>query len=200
MKNVLLDLVFPPICLCCKEGIAERLFCPICQDLLTLLDPADRCRHCFEPVEGELCDQCRKDPELCFPRMRLFDPSPPAWILKGKMEEMRESLASLALLFFHRLELDPPDLIIPIPEERGSKAFSQVAAIFAKMLGRPSIPLLRRRYFGLLQPQLILTKIKVKEEQTLLLFDCDSTTSWLKEACNKTSEIFPKQATILSLF
>ena len=199
MYHVLLDLVFPRICLCCREGTADKMFCTVCWELLALPDPAERCRHCFTLAEEEVCKTCCKVPALCFPRVYVFDESLPAWILQRKISEAAEALAGFALVFWHRLEWDLPDLIVPVPDQNGSKAIFQIANIFSKLIERPCRKVLHRTYSAFLRPDLAL-KAKEKEEQKILLFDLASDVPWLKKASAQIAETFPNRVRVFSLF
>lgn len=197
--NFLLDLIFPRICLCCREGTADKVFCRTCWELLALPDPVERCRHCFKLGEEEICKTCYSDPKLCFPRAYLFEESFPSLILKRKMSEAVAALAGFAYILWHRLEWDLPDLVIPVPDQNGSKAIFQIAKIFSKLIERPFKKVLKRTHSGFLNPDISL-KTEEKENQKILLFDGMSDSSWLQKACAQTSEIFPKRAQIFSLF
>ena len=118
--TTLFNLIFPPICLCCKESHADKWFCESCWQLLAFSDWTSRCRHCFEETERLLCDVCRKSPLLCFPHMRLFDASPAAFILQQNLEEIEEALAAMAFVFWDHLALAQPDIVIAVPDEKGS--------------------------------------------------------------------------------
>ncbi|MBS0626317.1 MAG: hypothetical protein JSS32_09730 [Verrucomicrobia bacterium] len=193
MFGSLVDLIYPPICPSCSEGRAEKLFCASCWELLSLPDPAERCRHCFERLEKEICSKCSLDPERCFPRARLFDPSLPASILRSKRGEMTQAIAGLALLLWHRLGWELPDYIVPIPGD------TKIAKDFARLMQRPLLPLLKRIHQGFLQPDLIVAK-DIQEGLNLLLFDVDSPAEWLKLADGKMAECFPRKAALLSIF
>ena len=199
MYHVLLDLVFPRICLCCRDGTADKVFCAACWELLALADPAQRCRHCFAFEEEEVCKTCCRNPALCFPRAYLFDESLPAWILQKKINEAVEALAGFALLFWQDLEWDPPDLIVPVPDQNGSKTIFQIANTFSKLIERPCRKVLYRTYSAFLRPDLALNT-KEKEDQKILLFDLASNVPWLKKASAQITETFPKQVKVLSLF
>jgi hypothetical protein len=115
------------------------------------------------------------------------------------MGEMTDALAGLALILWHQLGWELPDLVIPVPDEKGSKDIFPIAQSFAKMLERPCVIALRRGYKRFLQPEISLCK-EVKEEQILLLFDGESSSGWLKFSSERATDTFPKQAAILSLF
>lgn len=116
------------------------------------------------------------------------------------MGETAEALAGLALIFWHRLGLDLPDLILPVPDQKGSKEIFLVARLFAKLIQKPYVHALRRTFVGFLQSEISLSTDSIKTDQTVLLFDGESSLPWLKVACDKTAELFPKQAMVLSLF
>ena len=161
-----------------------------------------RCCHCFEPEERELCQKCRTAPDFCFPRARLFEWSPPASILRSKIgeEEVDIATASMALIFWHRLGWDVPDLIVEVPHESGSKKCSCIIRAFASLLGCPFIPLLKRKYGAFLMSSIGLKEISIEPERSILLIDPGSRVEWLQQACTQIAEVFPKKGMILSLF
>jgi hypothetical protein len=199
-NNFLLDLLFPRFCLCCKEPGMEKWFCAPCWDLLALPDPAHRCRHCFTPVEGLLCLTCLKTPLLCFPRVLLFDCSPPASILRQNMDDAEEALSAMALIFWHRLTYDLPHAVFELPDEKGKKSIARVAKKFAELLNVPYVQGLKRTYAEFLKPDLALSSSRLRSDQTLVLFDGASSLAWLQKACAAISDAFPKRVLIFSLF
>lgn len=199
-SKTLLDLFFPPLCLCCKEPLAEKWFCLACWQLLALPDPSQRCRHCFTLAEGPLCSTCRKQPLLCFPRIFLFEFSLPATILWRSRKEIEEALSAMALIFWHRFAYHRPDEIIPLPDEKGEKTVFHLAKRFARLLDAPYSPRLKRNYARFLKPALTLSDCSSLEGKSVLLFDGGSSHSWREKACAALSEGFPKKVLIFSLF
>ncbi len=67
-----LDLIFPPLCLACKERCRTKILCLECWALSELPDPVERCRHCFEEFDerGNLCSQCLE--KRLLPVMRAY--------------------------------------------------------------------------------------------------------------------------------
>jgi hypothetical protein len=199
-NNFLLDLLFPRFCLCCKEPKMEKWFCSACWSLLALPDPAHRCRHCFTLTEQSLCSICRTSPLLCFPRVFLFDFSPPALILRQNMRDVEEALSAMALIFWHRLAYDLPHAVCELPDERGQKSIARVAKNFAQLLNVPYVQGLKRTYAEFLRPDLALSNSRLGSDQTLVLFDEASSLAWLQKACAVVSDMFPKRVLIFSLF
>ncbi len=195
-----LDLLFPRLCLCCKEMGADKWFCVACWDLLALPDPAHRCRHCFALSERLLCSSCSRSPVLCFPRAVIFPHSLPAKILQKKMGEAKEALSAMALIFWHRLAYDLPDAVWLVPDERGIHPVAKLAREFANLLHLRCFSGIKKTYSGFLQPDLALVEKKIPTDQTLLLFDVASSLDWLKKASAVVSDAFPKKVFILSLF
>lgn len=196
----LLDEIFPPLCLCCKEFGEKKWFCSSCWELLSLPNPKEKCRHCFANSPNLLCDICRQRPLLELPRAVVFESSLPASILRGKVKEAEEALTSIAFIFFQKLEWSIPDLIIPVPDERGEKSVRRMAKFFAALMGKPSVQFFNRTYRGFLQPDLVVSALSLEANQTVLLFDVSSSLSWLKKASDGVLDVFPKKAMILSLF
>lgn len=195
----LLNLIFPPICLCCKESYADKWFCDPCWQLLAFGCWTSRCRHCFEETERLLCDVCRKQPLLCFPRVRLFDTSPAALILRQHLEEIEETLAAMAFVFWDHLALAEPDVVIAVPDERGSSHSFQIARYLAKFFNRPCIQGLKRTYSGYLEADIALS-CAAEPEQIILLLDVASSTPWLQKASSKAADFFPKKVFVISIF
>lgn len=64
LKNVLLNLLYPPKCIFCGERLepeAKREVCPRCSNSLPYCRIYFRCKRCGKPITsgvGELCDRC----------------------------------------------------------------------------------------------------------------------------------------------
>ena len=196
----MIDVIFPPLCLFCKEGKAEKWFCYSCWELLAPANPLERCRHCFGASEYQICQTCRKSPDLFFARAFVFEASGAAFLIERKMEEAEEALAAFAFLFWQRLGWKPPDAVIPLPDEHGRKSPLRIAKRFAQWIEKPCILGLKKTYTGYLKPDLILSKKKLPEDHSWLLFDGSSTLSWKKKASERIADAFPKKAMILSLY
>ncbi len=61
--GAVLDLLYPPRCAACGEGLrstAEEPFCPVCREAVDAVPPG--CRRCGLPGPDALCGGCHADP------------------------------------------------------------------------------------------------------------------------------------------
>lgn len=184
MRRQLLDFLFPPICLACRERCSTKFLCPDCWFTCELPDPVERCRRCFEELDqrGDLCSQCRQEPLLTATRAYVFDPASPARYLGT---EYIDAMASFALLQWIQLEWFVPDAIIPMPDS------IPMGRAFAELL---NIPFVRA-----LSNDCEYKEDRLEEEQILLLFDVSNPIENLQKASHALSEAFPKRIYLLSL-
>ena len=65
--NGLLDLVYPPVCLVCRQWIATGALCEMCRKSVTPILPP-LCDRCGTPVPAEriVCRECEEGPEPPF--------------------------------------------------------------------------------------------------------------------------------------
>lgn len=121
-----LDLLYPPVCLHCKEIIEacqERLFCSECLQLLTLIEPDERCPYCFaerEMAKLSACLGCRRNPPKLDGIASACDNMGPARTLlnsikSGDRPYLANGAGALMAAQFVRLQRPFPDLIVPIP-------------------------------------------------------------------------------------
>ena len=174
MISVVQDLLFPPICVVCKEKSHHSYLCQLCWEQSSLLNPAERCPHCFTAIDAayQLCGRCEHEPFLLFPRAALFDQEAPICRLVGR-DELIDSFASFAFVQWERLGWPLPDLVIPIPFGP-----SEIARAFAAKIERPCIQLLRRKAWPIGIEQWLVQRDWVEEEQIMLLLDIGCT--WKK--------------------
>lgn len=180
-----LNLIFPPLCLACKERSATQFLCPACWHLCALPDPVGRCRHCFEELDqrGNLCTTCRKEPHLSAVRAYVFDPESPAFRLGS---EAIEAMAGFAYLQWVELEWPHPDAVIPMP---GDEAIAQQLAEWIEA------PCIKALGMGCEYREDLL-----EEEGELLLFDRSNPSPLLEKATLALAEAFPERVRLLSLF
>lgn len=181
----LLNLIFPPLCLSCKEVCETRYLCPSCWLNCSPPDPTTRCRHCFDELEEQtdLCKQCRQNRRLSPARAFVFDPESPAFFLD---REATEGLAGFAVLQWLQLDWPPPDALIPMPDS------GAIAQAFGAMLDIPVIQALKS--------SLEYRDTGLEENGVLLLFDVSNSISDLLSASTALCEAFPKRIYLLSLF
>jgi competence protein ComFC len=147
------NLVYPPLCLHCKESVKDdsHILCESCLSLLQLIDPAERCPHCFSAHyfrERRYCPECQRTPPLLNAIAAAFDYVGPAASLIRKLKYSEQSYlakgcgAYLAAQFL-QLEWPLPDVIIPVPIslthllERGYNQSLLIAKSMAEILNCP---------------------------------------------------------------
>jgi competence protein ComFC len=150
------NLLFPALCLHCKEESAHTL-CSSCLFQLTLLEPEERCPHCFSALdEGHrVCLRCLEQRHFFKKAASAFEQMGPAASLLrefkyGDRPHLAQSLAALMILQFFRLDWPLPDLITSVPQSalrrfrRGYNQSALLAKEIAYTLERPALSLLRR--------------------------------------------------------
>lgn len=142
-----INLVYPPICLSCKDGILDEthLLCEDCLLLMELIDPVERCPHCFSidyvPDHG-VCTDCVRKPPVLQGIAAAFDyVGPAACLVKklkyGDLPYLSKGCAAFLAAQFLRLEWPLPDVIIPVPIARThllERGYNQ-SLLLAKDLG-----------------------------------------------------------------
>lgn len=186
MIRPLLDFIFPPFCLSCKQRCETKVLCPDCWLLCELPDPVTRCRHCFEELDarGNLCKQCRHQKHLSAIRAYVFDPESPAFFLGT---DAVEAMAGFAVLQWIQLEWPLPGSVIPMPD-RESIAIGRA---FADFLEVPFVPALKSDYSYKID--------RLEEDEELLVFDVSNPRQTLQKGTSALAESFPKRIYILSL-
>ena len=115
----MLSLLFPPLCLYCKEKVEKHELCKECLTQLHLIEPDARCLICFADLEGKSkrCEQCMIKGFRCGAAFDYFGPA--AALVRdlkyGGRIGLATSMASYMALQFFRLEWPQPDLIVPVP-------------------------------------------------------------------------------------
>ncbi|MEI8365131.1 MAG: ComF family protein [Parachlamydiaceae bacterium] len=150
----LLDLLYPPLCLHCKESLenGNPIFCTMCSSLLTFIDREERCPYCFSshftPGTATCCQSCLEYP-LLFDRVAsAFDyEGPPATLIKqlkyGGQIHLAKGAAAFLVAQFISLEWPMPDVIVPMPSsflrrlERGFNQSLLIAETFGQLVNRP---------------------------------------------------------------
>lgn len=165
IKNVgrsFLNLVYPPLCLHCREllGTEDPLFCSSCLQLLTPIEPAERCPCCFScefnPEIERVCHRCRIQQTFLKSIGAVFDYEGPAGSLVRQMKYggqfyLAKGAGAFLAMQFLRLDWPLPDLIVPMPisflrrVERGYNQSLLLAQSLGKILNRPVDSVLKRR-------------------------------------------------------
>lgn len=189
-----LDLLFPPLCLHCKEASGPSYLCSACWQLSALLDPATRCLHCFQPRETPhpLCPTCGHHPRLPFPRASLFEAEAPIcrWIQEP---DSASAFAGFAYLQFEQLEWELPDFIVPLLPN--AKHFAKE---LSSLLQRPAIDLFQRTPWPLDAPQWALKDSFSEEEAIFLLLAWHPSTLDELAAFRALVHAFPKKIYLLT--
>ncbi len=160
--RVLLDLVFPPLCIACRKPVAAPYsLCAACWGAVNFLDgpECDLCGLPFEvdPGPGTLCAGCLAHPPA-FDRARAvmrYDEASKGPIVALKRADRLDIVPAFArwLERSGRALLEDADLIVPVPLHRlrlWRRRFNQ-AALLAATLSRASgvaadpLALIRRR-------------------------------------------------------
>jgi hypothetical protein len=176
------DIVFPPLCACCKESTQEKLFCSDCWALCAPIEALEKCPHCFEDSHG-LCRKCLRKPELPFRRAYVFEDTEPSRILA---KQPIDTIAAFMMKSFISLEWPLPDIVIPMP---GAKA---AALKFSEMIHKPIANLFSKGWKGDVEA--------IDTGLILLVIDLGHSLEECKLAISSLAEASPKRGYLLSLF
>ena len=147
-KTDLLDLLFPPVCIACREPSGSSGFCAPCWSMIQFLD-GPLCACCGIPfdvalLEGALCALClTRPPAFDMARAILrYDDVSRAPILALKHADRLDLVPGLALWLERagRTLIESSDLIVPIPLHRSRlwrRRYNQAAEL-ARALSRRS--------------------------------------------------------------
>lgn len=161
LANSFLDLIYPPLCLHCRESLDAEfsLFCHTCLKLLALIDPACRCPYCFTSEinieKDNSCSECRQKPQIMRRIAAAFDYEGPAATLVKQLKYggkpyLAEGAGAFLTAQFVRLEWPLPDYIIPMPMaplrkfDRGYNQSQLIADVLGKLLNKPVLNILKR--------------------------------------------------------
>ena len=145
IKRGILDLLFPPRCVGCREmGV---LLCAKCRDEFELIEPP-LCPHCGRPSpSGRLCPLCQRDP-LRIDGVRsvaYFDGTLREAIHCFKYSNLQDLAIPLGKLMSDYWEKSPlpAETIVPVPlhpdrlRERGYNQATLLARELGKSIGLP---------------------------------------------------------------
>ncbi len=172
------SLIFPPLCLHCKETLPEalKLLCFTCLSQVECIDTSQRCSRCF--AEGCIC---AKSPPISYTRLGCcfeYEGPQKSLLVAFKYKDrpyLAKSLAGFLLLQHQQLAWQPPDYITYIPQSflrsciRGYNQSALLAHHLAEMMQKPVICPLKRTSFSVSQTLL------PKEQRKLLgtdIFTC----------------------------
>lgn len=145
--NSLLDLLFPPVCIACREPAASGGFCAACWSAIQFLD-GPLCACCgipFEvPLDDALCAVClARPPAFDMARAILrYDETSRAPILALKHADRLDLVPGFALWLDRagRPLIEASDVIVPMPLHRSRlwrRRYNQAAEL-ARALARRS--------------------------------------------------------------
>jgi predicted amidophosphoribosyltransferase len=158
IKNALLNLIYPPLCLHCRVLLPNRkvLFCPLCLESISLIEPQGRCRTCFAELDQGRCKRCTKRPVVIQRQIAACEAFGPInALLHGILNAKRETIPAAASLMAYQwlaLNTTPPELLIPLPtsfwqkQRYGFDHHAMLALELGKILSVPVHPLLKRRF------------------------------------------------------
>jgi len=205
-------LIYPPVCLHCREELQDDkpILCEACLALLVLVDPAERCPHCFSPNfyhSKQECPDCYKQKPVLNRMAAAFDYLGPAATLVKRMKYSNKSYLSEGLTGylaaqFLNLNWPMPDLIVPVPIafthwiQRGYNQSQLLAKGLATLLDCPIQEALTRRsgdysQAGLTRKQrmelngqmIVLKKDQNLQDKCILLIDDVTTTGSTLRKC-----------------
>ena len=224
-----LNLIYPPLCLHCRNVLAENapIFCANCLSELELINPQERCPFCFSSdyTKGyPCCSTCYHKKPFLNRIASSFDYFGPASTLVRQMKYgQKPYLAKGAGAFlaaqFLQLGWPQPDCIVPVPIpftrwiERGynqsqllAKTLSQILScpmqdILTRGSGVPSQAGLNLEQRQLLQANVFQLKKKhmLHDKCVLIVDDVLTTGSTLKRCAEAISEDCPKSIYGLTL-
>jgi ComF family protein len=131
----LVDLLYPPSCAACGEGLSssdDEPFCPVCREAV---EPAARaCARCGQPDAGEPCQACLADPppfESCSAAALLGGPLADA-VHALKYRDRPALARPLGVWLASRVPLPNGAVVVPVPLARGrrrARGYDQAALL-----------------------------------------------------------------------
>jgi hypothetical protein len=183
-----LEFIYPPLCQICKEPSKIPLFCEGCWEMCSLPLPLGRCHHCFEEIEGDLCERCRRKASLRYPSAFVFEPTPPALhLISLALRESPASLAAFAFFQWDRLNWPQPDVVVPLPKAE------DIAREFASLSGSFFADVLKSGEEWTCESSIL------EEDSTVLLIAIAYSYEEMTQAIEAILEAFPKKVFVLTL-
>ncbi len=157
-----IDLVFPPRCVFCREDVArsaaaDPLAAVVCDDCVEAVaaDARPRCGRCAAPIAaGDACAGCPPKPWRAIAVLGGYDGPLRDAVLRGKRAAGEDGCRGLASLWLRRHGRSARgwncDCVVPVPLHwtrriaRGSSATDTLAATIARGLELPASRGLRR--------------------------------------------------------
>ena len=155
VNNWLINHLFPPVCLLCRDRSPSRRRIDLCPDCAGELDVIERaCKRCGIPLDAVagndcLCGRCQRHPpafDRCFAPY-AYDDSIGHLVTRLKYGHKLACARLLGAMLADRILADRPDMpriLIPVPlhpERMRERGFNQAAEIGRAVSRRTGIPL-----------------------------------------------------------
>ncbi|MFZ0565025.1 MAG: hypothetical protein WAM28_02390 [Chlamydiales bacterium] len=120
MTSLLVNLIYPPICLHCQTP-TQHLFCEGCSAFFELIDPATRCPYCFaDNDKARPCSTCIKQKRWELQMASALNAVGPVATLVeklkyGKLPYLAKTAAAFMTLQLANLDWPEIDTIVPVP-------------------------------------------------------------------------------------
>lgn len=122
-----MDLLYPNLCLHCTDELdhQNKVLCQTCFDELSFTVVQEHCRRCYTSVEEEgehpYCNKCVKKTSPFYRVLAPLEIVGPSCSLQVKLKHfttafLSRGLSAFITLYFIEQKLNPPDLIIPMPD------------------------------------------------------------------------------------
>ncbi len=201
LSTYLLDALFPPLCIGCKEELPPQsiYLCATCAEITAPLMREERCLHCFDLLEGRhrLCPGCLRTPRLAIPHAYVFSAQSHIQKLIQRVGSL-EPFASYLLYQWAHLHWPWPDCVAAIPPAIPQEGAQCLARQMARTLQRPYQSLFRIHYTAPFTRTLVIPK-GTKLPHSLLLIDRGSSIEWLQHALTLIQREHPSTVHLLSL-
>jgi len=155
----LLDILYPPLCLHCDAFLekGKKLFCALCLEQLTPIDPQERCPTCFaEKAPAKKCTRCCSRHRVIKCQAASMPGFGPASTLSTSLKKGHEErlLAAASLLALQWTQLNWPlhDAVTALPLstfarfKRGYDINALLAQEMARLTQRPFISYFRAKF------------------------------------------------------
>lgn len=228
-QEALFSFIYPAICIHCGETLAHshHIFCEPCLSLLELLNPEERCPHCFSQdflINGKHCSLCKKQTRFLSRQAAVFEYlGPAATLIKrlkyGQQPYLAKGAGAFMLAQWSELNWQLPDALVPVPIsfthwlERGYNQSELLAQAMSELMQIPVWNVLGRKSGDYSQAGLSIAQRKALQskhfylksgyslqDKTLLLIDDVSTSgSTLNRCAEVLMEGCPSQVYGLTL-
>lgn len=158
IKNVVLDVLYPPLCVHCQTALSKSLplFCPTCLEQISLIDVQGRCWTCFGELYKGRCERCIHRPVVIHRQLAACEAMGPGRTLFNALRNGRRDCITPAatLMAYQWLEqkMPLPDFLIPLPvsfwqkQQSGFDANLMLAQEIGKIFSAPIKSVLKRKF------------------------------------------------------